>query len=95
MPWPRDSKVVDRGGPKLDAFGLGAADQRVDQIAVLDHMCERFARLDIAREGQKRRPGSVLQLEIGDDHVEDRLRLGGDLDPTPRWLRTAGGKRRR
>ena len=70
-----------RGGAQIDAFGLGARDQRIDQMAVLDHMRERLARLDIAREGQEHRTGGVFQLRVGDDHVEDRLRLGRDLVP--------------
>src|SRR5258708_918564 len=72
-----------RGGPEIDTLGLGALDQRIDQMPVFDHMRERFAGLDIARESQEHRTGGVLQSGIGDDHVEDRLRLGGDVVPHP------------
>ena len=75
-PSARESKVDDRGRAQIDAFGLGARDQRIDQMAVFDHMRERLARLDIAGEGQEHRTGGVFQLRIRDDHVEDRLRLG-------------------
>ena len=64
-----------RGGAEIDALGLGARDQRIDQMAVFDHMRERLAGLDIAGKGQEHRTGGVFQLGIGDDHVEDRLRL--------------------
>ena len=64
-------------------MGLGARDQRIDQMAVLDHVGERLARLDIAGEGQEDRTRRVFQLGIGDDHVEDRLRGGSDLAPDP------------
>ena len=36
---------------------------------------------DLAREGEEHRPHRVLQLGVGDDHVEDRLRVGGDRVP--------------
>ncbi len=72
-----------RGGAKVDAFGLGALDQRVDQMAIFDHVRERLARLDIAGKSQEHRSGGVLQFGIGDDHVEDRLRLACDLIPYP------------
>ena len=65
-----------RGGAEIDAFGLGARDQRIDQAAVFDHMREGFARLDIAGKGQEHRTGGVFQFGIGDDHVEDGLRIG-------------------
>ena len=84
-----------RGGAEVDALGLGALDQRIDQMAILDHVRERLARLDIAGKGQEHRPGGVLQLGIGDDHVDDRLRPVGDLIPDPDARRTAGGRRRR
>ena len=76
-------EIRHRGRAKIDAFGFGARHQHVDQMAVLDHMRERLARLDIAGEGQEHRTGGVFQFEIGDDHVEDRLRLVRDLIPCP------------
>ena len=82
-----------RGGAQIDALGFGARDQRIDQMAVFDHMRERLAGLDIAGKGQKHRTGGVFQLGIGDDHVEDRLRLGRDLVPDAERLEqpAAGG----
>ena len=70
-----------RGGPEIDALGLGALDQRVDQMAILHHVGERLARLDIAAKRQEHRPCGVLQSGIGDHHVGDRLRGGCDLIP--------------
>ena len=58
-------------------------DQYIDQMPVLDHMRERFARLDMPCESQEHRTGRVFELRVGDDHVENRLRLGGDLIPHP------------
>ena len=75
-----------RGRAQIDALGLRALHQRVDQMAVLDHMRERLARLDIAGEGQEHRTGGVFQLRVGDHHVEDRLRAGRDLIPHPDGL---------
>ena len=46
-------------------------------------MGERLARRDIAFEGQEHRPHRVLQTAVGDDHVEDRLRVVGDPLPDP------------
>ncbi len=52
-----------------------------DEEAVLDHMGEGLARLDFAGEGQKDRPHEIAEPAVGDDHVEDRLRLCGDALP--------------
>ena len=49
-----------RGGAKIDAFGFGARDQRIDQMTVLDHVRERLAGLDIAGKGQEHRTGRVV-----------------------------------
>ena len=49
-------------------------------------MGERLARLDLAGESQEHRTGGVFQPGIGDDHVEDRLRPGGDLLPYPEGI---------
>ena len=62
-------------------------------MAVLDHMRERLARLDVAGEGQEHRPDGVFQLGIGDDHVEDRLRFGRDLIPYPDGIEQAPARR--
>ena len=50
-------------------------------MPVLDHVGERLARLDLAGEGEKDRPHRVVEPAVGDDHVEDRLRLVGDGVP--------------
>ena len=76
-------EIGHRAGAKIDALGLGALDQRIDQMPILDHVRERFARLDIACESQEHRTGRIFQSGIGDDHVEDRLRAGSDLIPHP------------
>ncbi len=44
-------------------------------------MRERLAGLDIAGEGQEGRAHRVVEPAVGDDHVEDRLRLVGDVLP--------------
>jgi hypothetical protein len=59
------------------------AEQRRDQMPVLDHMGERLARLYLAGEGEKHRPHRVAKPAVGDDHVEDRLRVAGDAVPHP------------
>ena len=61
----------------------------VDQRRVLDHVRERLARRDLAVERQEGRPHRVLQLGIGDHHVEDRLRARRRPRPRRRWSRTA------
>ena len=55
--------------------------QRVDQMAVLDHVRERLARFDVAGKGQKYRPHRVVEPAVGHHHVEDRLRGPGDAPP--------------
>ena len=50
-------------------------------MTVLDHMGERLAGLDLAREGEKHRPHGVVEPAVGDHHVEDRLRLSADGIP--------------
>src|SRR6478735_3978360 len=74
-------KISYRGGREFDAFGFRARNQHVDQIAVFDHMREGFAGFDIARKGQEHRAGGVVQLGVGDDHVENRLCLACDRLP--------------
>ena len=55
--------------------------ERGDEAAVFDHVGERLARFDLAGEGQKGRPHGVIEPAVGDNHVEDRLRLAGDRLP--------------
>ena len=86
MPSLRAAKSETASAAKIDALGVARADQRVDQMAVLDHVRERFARLDISGKGQEHRTGRVFQFRIGDDHVEDRLRAVRDLVPHPDGL---------
>src|SRR5262249_49270302 len=68
-----------------------------DQKAVLDHMGEGLAWLDVPGKGQEHRAGGVLELRVGDHHVEDRLRGIGDLAPDAQCLEqpSAGGDDRR
>ena len=68
-------ELFHRIGQKRDAAIARLRLQRRDQMLVLDHVRERFARLDIATEAQKRRPRRVGEPAVGDHHVEDRLRL--------------------
>ena len=60
-----------------------ARNQRIDQMAVLDHVRERLAGLDFAGKRQKCRTRGVFEFGVGDDHVENRLRLCSDLIPDP------------
>ena len=83
-----------RVGAKLDAVRLRPLDQRIDQRRILDHVRERLARRDLAAERQIGRPHRVLQLGIGDDHVEDRLRAVGDLVPDADGLEQPPRRRR-
>ena len=92
-PSARASNVVTAAGAQIDALGFRALHQRIDQMAVLDHMRERLARLDIAREGQEDRPDRVFQLRVGDDHVEDRLGSGRDLVPDADGIEQAAAGR--
>ena len=62
-------------------------------MPIFDHVRERFAGLDIAGESQEHRAGGVLQSGIGNDHVENGLRLRRHLIPHPERLEqpAAGG----
>jgi len=68
----------DGGGLQRDANLAGFRRQGIDQQPVLDHMGERLTRLDLAGEGEESRPHRVAEPAVGDDHVEDRLRLRRD-----------------
>ena len=72
-----------RGRTQIDAAGFCLGGKHLDEIAVLDHVGERFARFDIAGECEKHRPHRVAELAVGHHHVEDRLRLFGDGVPDP------------
>ena len=48
------SKPLDRGGAQIDAEFLRLRHQRIDQIAVLDHVRERLARLRLRRRSSGR-----------------------------------------
>ncbi len=61
---------------------------------VLDHVGERLALCDLAREGEEHRPHRVLQLAVGHHHVEDRLRIRGDRVPHAERLEHAPRRRR-
>ena len=82
------SKSAIATGRKRYAFGPRLGGKRVGQRRVLDHVGERFARLDLAVEGEKRRPHHVVEAAVGHHHVEDRLRLRRRPPPTRRWSRT-------
>ena len=85
-------------GAQLDALRVAPSPQRREQRAVLDHVGERLARLDLALEGEEGRPHRVLQPAVGDHHVEDRLRLdrvphADGLEQPARRRRDGGGAR--
>src|SRR3984957_12588224 len=85
-------KIGNRETAKVDPLGGRTLNQRVDQIAVLDHVRERFTRLDISRKRQEYRPRGVLQFGIRDNHIQDRLRTVRDLVPnTDRLEKPATG----
>ena len=71
---------------------FGFLHQRIDQQPVLDHVRERLALLDLAAEGQERRPHRVVELGVRHHHVEDRLRLRPRPPPRPRSPRTAAAR---
>jgi hypothetical protein len=71
----------DAGRAQLDAVSPARPDQRGEQRAVLDHVGEGLAGLDLAREGQKGLANGVGETAVGDHHVQDRLRLRLDLAP--------------
>ena len=83
---PRSRAPRSRAESTPSCFAL--ARSAVEQRAVLDHVGERLARRDLAGEGQKHRPHRVVELGVGDDHVEDRLRPAAPPRPTRRWSRT-------
>ena len=67
--------------------------QHIDQIAIFDHVRERFAGLDLTGKGQEHRAGGVFELRIRYHHVEDSLRVRRDLVPDAERLEQppAGG----
>ena len=76
-----DRGIGDRGVQELNTIRPRLRQQRREQRTVLDHVRERLARLDLAVEGQERRPHRVVEAAVGDRHVEDRLRVGRDRLP--------------
>ena len=68
-------------GAQIDAFGLRALHQRIDQMPIFDHVREGFAGFDVACEGQECRTGCVLEPGVRHDHVEDRLSGFSDRIP--------------
>ena len=77
------SKPLTAAAAQIDAKLFRLRDQRIDQMPVLDHVRERLARLDLAAEGEERRPHRVVELVVGDHHVEDRLRVAATASQTP------------
>jgi hypothetical protein len=86
-------KTRDGGPSAFDAGLLRLRFERCDEPAVFDHVGERFARLDLAGEGQKGRPHGVIEPAVGDDHVEDRLRLAGDRLPDAERVKQSARRR--
>ena len=67
--------------------------QRIEQEAVLDHVRERLARLDVAGESEKDRTDGVFDAAVGHRHVQDRLRLiRGALPNAERLEQTPRGR---
>ena len=90
------SKPADRARAQFDAELLRLLDQRIDQMPVLDHVRERFARLHLAAESEEGRPHRVVELGVRHHHVEDRLRLRRDRVPDlDRLEQPARGRRDR
>ena len=75
------------GAAQCDADLARLLFQGIEQKAVLDHMGERLARLDVAREGEENRTHGVVDAAVGHDHVEDRLCLVGDALPNAERLK--------
>ena len=76
------------GGGRLQdhAYVFGLLRQGRNQKPVLDHVGERLARFDVARESKEDRPQRIIETAVGHDHVEDRLRLPGDAAPNAERL---------
>jgi acyl-CoA thioesterase-2 len=79
-------KSVDRSSHKLNPIGPGALDKSIDQHAILDQMSGWLARFDLAVKGEKHRPHDVRKLGVGDHHIEDGLRVFGNLAPDTNGL---------
>ena len=86
-------EVGDRGRLEGDARLPRLVDQRRQDVAVLHHVGERLARLHVAREGQKNRPHRVVELGVGDHHVEHRLGARRDRVPYAERLEQAARRR--
>ena len=55
-------ETADRARAQFDAELFCLGDQRVDQMPVLDHVRERFARLHVAAESEEGRPHRVVEF---------------------------------
>ena len=90
-PLARDREARD-GARAQDHAGLARlGDQRRDQRPVLDHVGERLARLDLAREGEEHRLDRIAEAAVGHHHVDDRLRRAGHRVPDADGLEQAAG----
>jgi hypothetical protein len=69
--------------PQRDAGPAARIEKGRAEGAAFDHMGEGLAGLDLARKGKEHRADGILQAAVGDDHVDDGLRLGRDLVPHP------------
>jgi hypothetical protein len=58
-------------------------------LAILDHVGERFTRLDLTLESQEHRSRCVINAAIGDHHVENRLSFVGHPTPNAKCIKHA------
>src|SRR5262249_59914013 len=79
-------KTRHRRGSQIDAKLARLGREHVNKNSVLDHMGERFARLDLAGESEKSRPHRIAKPAVGNHHVENRLSVGGNALPNAKRL---------
>ena len=91
---PSWSKPVTAVGAQLDPLRARLCGERRIERRVLDHVRERLALFDLAREGEEHRPQRVFELRIRHHHVEDRLRVGRDRIPHTQRLEHAPSRGR-
>ena len=74
-------EISDRGRPQLDAFSFAFSISAAISGPFSTMWANGSPGSHLAVEGQEHRPHRVLQPAVGDHHVEDRLRVVGDLLP--------------